>query len=76
MIALIASTSGGPDVDPFRLSYGDNEGDNEIAFTVVSYVVWVVFVIVMPILLINMLVSRQTIFFKFSLNEKASLYFT
>jgi len=44
-------------VDPFRLSYGDNEGDDEIAFTVVSYVVWVVFVIVLPILLINMLIG-------------------
>lgn len=53
-------------MDPFRLSYGDNEGDDEIAFTVVSYVVWVVFVVVMPILLINMLVNRQTILSNFT----------
>lgn len=60
IIAIITMTAEGPDMDPFRVSYsGENEGNEEIPFLVVSYILWLVFVVVMPILLINMLVSSE-----------------
>ena len=53
-------TAGGPDTEVFRVSYnGENEGEKEIPFLVVSYFLWLVFVVVMPIILINMLVSSE-----------------
>lgn len=53
-------TANGPDMSPFRVSFlGENEGNDEIPFLVVSYVLWLVFAVVMPILLINMLVSLE-----------------
>ena len=67
IFAIISMTAGGPDMEVFRASYsGENEGAKEIPFLVVSYVVWLVFVVVMPIILINMLVSSvpaQSLFY-------------
>ena len=58
IFAIISMTAGGPDMEVFRVSYsGENERAKEIPFLVVSYVIWLVFVVVMPIILINMLVS-------------------
>ena len=68
-ITLVGDTAGGPDVGPFRLSFGGSEDGDEVAFVVASYVVWVVFVVVMPILLINMLVSRPKESFKLSVKR-------
>ena len=74
-ITLIGDTAGGPDVGPFRLGFGGSE-DDEIAFVVASCVVWVVFVVVMPILLINMLVSRPKESFKLSVKRLHYIYVT
>ena len=36
---------------------GDSDDESEIQFEVVSYILWIIFIVVMPILLTNMLVS-------------------
>ena len=36
---------------------GESDEETEIQFEVVSYILWVIFIVVMPILLTNMLVS-------------------
>ena len=42
----------------FRLdSAGESDDAEQVPFPPVSYMLWIVFVIIMPILLINMLVS-------------------
>ena len=42
----------------FRLdSAGESDDAEQVPFPPVSYMLWIVFVIVMPVLLINMLVS-------------------
>ena len=36
---------------------GDSDDESEIQFEAVSYLLWIIFIVVMPILLTNMLVS-------------------
>ena len=44
--------------DIFRLDpNGDRDGEEEIPFEGLSYILWIVFIVLMPILLTNMLVS-------------------
>jgi len=43
-----------------RYSDGDKSDINEIPFQEVSYILWVIFVVLMPILLSNLLVSSTT----------------
>ena len=44
--------------DLFRQSpNGESENENEIQFEAVSYILWIIFIVIMPILLTNMLVS-------------------
>lgn len=39
------------------------ESDGMISFPVISYIVWIVFIIIMPILFANMLVSYNIVTF-------------
>ena len=48
---------------------GGSDGAEEIPFPPISYMLWIVFVIIMPILLTNMLVSNMAI------NFESDLYF-
>ena len=44
----------------FRLSpSGESESENEILFPIISYLLWITFLIIVPILFINMLVRSQ-----------------
>ena len=55
---MMAMTAGDFDFDGmFRLDpAGESDNADEIPFTQISYIVWIVFVILMPVLLTNMLV--------------------
>ena len=58
LIKLMSMTAGDFDFDSiFRLDpAGGSDDAEEIPFPPVSYLLWIVFVVVMPILLTNMLV--------------------
>ena len=46
----------------FRLSpSGESEEEKEILFPIISYLLWIVFLIIIPILFINMLVRSMLI---------------
>ena len=57
-VQTIAMTVGGPDLSIFRLS-NDDEITDPIPFPFISYLLWVVFVVVMSVLFLNFLVSYQ-----------------
>ncbi len=58
LVQLLSMTAGGFDFGSlFRLSPdGESEEAEEIPYLAVSYILWVIFIILMPILLINLLV--------------------
>ena len=58
LVKIMAMTAGDFDFGgTFRLDpSGESDGAEEIPFPPISYIVWLLFVIIMPILLINMLV--------------------
>lgn len=60
---MVTMTTGEFDFDDiFRQApNGDSDEEPEIRFEVVSYILWIVVVIIMPVLLINMLVSLNSV---------------
>ena len=64
LLSIVTYATGGFDFDAiFRQAPGGTEEDNaltEIPFPAVSYIMWITFIIIMPILLNNLLVSEIT----------------
>ena len=65
MLKIMSMTAGDFNFDTvFRLSpSGESENAEEILFLDISYILWIIFVIIMPVLFTNMLVniSKNTI---------------
>ena len=63
LLSVVTYSTGGFDFDAiFRQAPGATTDDNdlgEIPFPSVSYVMWIIFIIIMPILLNNLLVSES-----------------
>lgn len=61
ILKAMSMTTGDFDFDSlFRLSpNGENEGVNDIPFPAISVILWMIFIILMPILLTNMLVNTK-----------------
>ena len=59
IMKALSMTSGDYDFDSFfRFSpSGDSEGQQDVPFLIIAVIFWIIFIILMPILLINMLVS-------------------
>ena len=59
LLKTVTMTGGEYNFDPiFRQDpAGGNDDDSEVPFYPVSYLVWILFIVLMPILLANMLVS-------------------
>ena len=54
IVKVMAMTTGELDYDDL---FHQQEGEDEIAFPPVSFILWVVFLVLMPVLLSNLLVS-------------------
>jgi len=54
LVKVMAMTTGELDFDDL---YHQQEGEDEIAFPPVSFLLWIVFLVLMPVLLSNLLVS-------------------
>ena len=54
ILKVMAMTTGELDCDEL---YHQQEGEQEIAFPPVSFILWIIFLVVMPVLLSNLLVS-------------------
>jgi len=63
----MAMTTGELDYDEL---YHQQEGEQEIAFPPVSFIIWIIFLVLMPILLSNLLVSCSIIW-KYTRNSLA-----
>ena len=54
ILKVTAMTTGELDYDEL---YHQQEGEQEIAFPPVSFILWIIFLVLMPVLLSNLLVS-------------------
>jgi len=54
IVKVMAMTTGELDYDDL---YHQQEGEDEIAFPPVSFLLWIIFLVLMPVLLSNLLVS-------------------
>ena len=63
MMKIMSMTAGNFNFDAvFRLSpSGASESAQEILFPPISYILWIIFVILMPLLFTNMLVNMHTV---------------
>ena len=60
-MSIVVYMAGGPDSSLFRL---ENEGSgnfDDIPFPVVSYIFWIIFIVIMSILFINFLVRSESL---------------
>ena len=55
IVKVMAMTTGELDYDEL---YHQQEGEDEIAFPPVSFLLWIIFLVLMPVLLSNLLVSN------------------
>lgn len=65
MVKVMSMTAGDFEFDEiFRMSLsGEEENAGTIPFPPISYLLWIIFVIIMPILFINMLVNIPAMFY-------------
>ncbi len=68
-------TTGELDYDAiFRLDpSGGSDDAQEIAFPPISFILWILFIVLMPVILTNMLVRTLTIFHEFIHSTKVSV---
>ena len=59
MLKTLAMTTGELDFDDIYHNYEDEDSNDSLAYPVEFTVLWIVFIIMMPILFSNLLVSRQ-----------------
>lgn len=61
MVSIIVYTVGGPDNLVLHLSSGQDDVESDhIIFPIISYLLWIIFIIAMSVLFLNLLVSRYT----------------
>lgn len=61
MMSIIVYTVGGPDNLVLHLSSGMNSMESDhIIFPIISYFLWIIFIIAMSVLFLNLLVGQHT----------------